>query len=109
MEGEQALIGRTGYTGEDGFELYLPADRAVAIWSALLERGRDHGLLPCGLAARDSCASEACMPLYGHEIDAATTPLEARLGWVIHWEHDFIGRTAAKGQAGGQRSEPGRL
>ncbi len=94
VEGEQALIGRTGYTGEDGFELYLPADRAVAIWNALLERGRDHGLLPCGLAARDSLRFEACMPLYGHEIDAATTPLEARLGWVIHWEHDFIGRTA---------------
>ncbi len=94
VDGAQALIGRTGYTGEDGFELYLPADQAVAVWNALLDRGRDQGLLPCGLAARDSLRFEACMPLYGHEIDAATTPLEARLGWAIHWDHDFIGRTA---------------
>lgn len=94
VEGAQALIGRTGYTGEDGFELYLPAGQAVSVWDALLAGGRDRGLLPCGLAARDSLRFEACMPLYGHEIDATTTPIEARLGWAIHWDHDFIGRTA---------------
>ena len=94
INGAPALIGRTGYTGEDGFELYLPVDQAVDIWTALLNAGRDQGLLPCGLAARDSLRFEACMPLYGHEIDAATSPLEARLGWAIHWDHDFIGRTA---------------
>ncbi len=89
-----ALIGRTGYSGEDGFELYLHADRAVETWNAVLQAGRDQGLLPCGLAARDSLRFEACMSLYGHEIDATTSPLEARLGFAIHWEHDFIGRTA---------------
>jgi len=90
----RTLIGRTGYTGEDGFELYLPADRAVDVWQSLLETGRQDGLLPCGLAARDSLRFEACMPLYGHEIDASITPLEARLGWAIHWDHDFLGRSA---------------
>lgn len=98
VEGELAgvptLFGRTGYTGEDGFELYFPATRAVQLWNTLLETGKDDGLLPCGLAARDSLRFEACMPLYGHEIDATINPLEARLGWVISWETEFVGRTA---------------
>jgi aminomethyltransferase len=94
LGGTPAVIGRTGYTGEDGFELYLPAAAAVEIWNLLLETGKENGLLPCGLAARDSLRFEACMPLYGHEIDAGTNPLEARLGWVIAWEKEFIGREA---------------
>ncbi len=88
------LIGRTGYTGEDGFELYVPATSAVHIWNLLLEKGKADGLMACGLAARDSLRFEACLALYGHEIDAHTTPLEARLGWVISWDKDFIGRNA---------------
>lgn len=88
------LFGRTGYTGEDGFELYFPATDAVAVWNALLEAGREDGLLPCGLAARDSLRFEACLPLYGHEISAAITALEARLGWAISWDKEFIGRSA---------------
>jgi aminomethyltransferase len=92
--GQPAIIGRTGYTGEDGFELYAPAAAATALWAALLDAGAPHGLVPCGLAARDSLRFEACMPLYGHEIDATTTPLEARLGWAISWEKEFIGRQA---------------
>lgn len=92
--GHPTLIGRTGYTGEDGFELYLPAAAAPAIWEALLNAGAPHGLLPCGLAARDSLRFEACMPLYGHEIDATINPLEARLGWAISWDKEFIGRSA---------------
>ncbi len=91
---QPALVGRTGYTGEDGFELYFPASAAVAIWDSLLTVGKPLGLLACGLAARDSLRFEACMPLYGHEIDATINPLEARLGWVISWEKEFIGRTA---------------
>ncbi len=94
LSGVPTLVGRTGYTGEDGFELYFPAEQAVALWNALLEAGRDDGLLACGLAARDSLRFEACLPLYGHEIDAATTPLEARLGWTVSWHKKFIGRKA---------------
>ncbi len=88
------VIGRTGYTGEDGFELYVPQDAAVEIWQALLDAGQSQGLLPCGLAARDSLRFEACMPLYGHEITADISPLEARLGWTISWHKPFIGREA---------------
>ncbi|MEX1019226.1 MAG: glycine cleavage system aminomethyltransferase GcvT [Litorilinea sp.] len=88
------LLGRTGYTGEDGFEIYLPTENAPALWHALLDAGADEGLLPCGLAARDSLRFEACMPLYGHEISADITPLAARLGWLIAWEKEFVGRNA---------------
>ena len=72
--GVEMLLGRTGYTGEDGFELYLPPDKAVSFWDSLLAEGARDGLLPCGLAARDSLRFEACMSLYGHEIDAKTNP-----------------------------------
>lgn len=89
-----ALLGRTGYTGEDGFELYFPASEAVTIWEKLIAAGQPNGLLPCGLAARDSLRFEACMPLYGHEISATINPLEARLGWTISWDKEFIGRAA---------------
>jgi aminomethyltransferase len=92
--GQPAIIGRTGYTGEDGFEIYLPTAVAPQLWDTLLATGKEFGLLPCGLAARDSLRFEACMPLYGHEIDANTNPLEARLGWAVSWEKDFIGRQA---------------
>jgi aminomethyltransferase len=94
LDGVHTLIGRTGYTGEDGFELYAPADQAEALWAKLLAAGKDDGLLPCGLAARDSLRFEACMPLYGHEIDATINPLEARLGWTVSWDTEFIGRDA---------------
>ncbi|MCB0047238.1 MAG: glycine cleavage system aminomethyltransferase GcvT [Caldilineaceae bacterium] len=94
VAGINLLAGRTGYTGEDGFEFYVDADQAVALWNRLLEAGKDDGLLACGLAARDSLRFEACFPLYGHEIDAATNPLEARLGWAIDWYVPFIGRDA---------------
>jgi aminomethyltransferase len=94
VAGAPALLGRTGYTGEDGFELYFPATAAVTVWNQLLAAGQADGLLPCGLAARDSLRFEACMPLYGHEITDQINPLEARLGWAVSWEHDFIGREA---------------
>ena len=94
LAGLPAIIGRTGYTGEDGFELYIPSADAVEFWDKLLAAGKDYGLLPCGLAARDSLRFEACMPLYGHELSADINALEARMGWTISWNKEFIGRDA---------------
>jgi len=94
LAGVPTLAGRTGYTGEDGFELYLPAAEAVNLWNAVLAAGQSAGALACGLGARDSLRFEACMPLYGHEINADTNPLEARLNWTISWAKEFIGRDA---------------
>jgi aminomethyltransferase len=88
-----ALIARTGYTGEDGFEIYLPWDQAPALWKKLLEAGSPRGLLPCGLGARDTLRLEMRYPLYGQELDERTTPLEAGLGWVTKLDKPaFIGR-----------------
>jgi aminomethyltransferase len=81
--GERCLLARTGYTGEDGFEVYLPPAKAPALWRALLEGGRDEGLRPAGLGARDTLRLEAAMALYGNDIDATTTVLEADLGWIL--------------------------
>lgn len=92
--GQQVIAGRTGYTGEDGFELYVPVDGVVTFWDLLLDVGKEDGLLACGLAARDSLRFEACMPLYGHELSPQINPLEARLGWTFSWNKPFIGREA---------------
>jgi aminomethyltransferase len=93
MAGIPVLISRTGYTGEDGFEIYVPWDRAGRIWSPLVEAGA----VPCGLGARDTLRLEAALPLYGHEIDDQTTPIEASLGWIVKMEKgDFIGRGALR-------------
>jgi glycine cleavage system T protein len=88
------LICRTGYTGEDGVEIFFRADRALEMWETLLEVGQSSGLMPIGLAARDSLRFEPGFALYGHEIDAYITPIEARLNWVVSYETDFIGRNA---------------
>lgn len=90
--GQRVIAGRTGYTGEDGFELYVPTEGVTDFWKLLLETGKDDGLLACGLAARDSLRFEACMPLYGHELSPTINPLEARLGWTVSWDKPFIGR-----------------
>ncbi|MDX1385224.1 MAG: glycine cleavage system aminomethyltransferase GcvT, partial [Thermoanaerobaculia bacterium] len=79
--GAPALISRTGYTGEDGFELYVGPEQAEALWEALLAAGSAEGLVPAGLGARDTLRLEAAMALYGHELDESTTPWEAGLGW----------------------------
>lgn len=81
--GVQAIVSRTGYTGEDGFEIYAPAANAVTLWKNLMEAGQSEGLIPCGLGARDTLRTEMKFPLYGHEITAETNPLEAGLGWVV--------------------------
>lgn len=95
VAGVRTLIGATGYTGEYGYELFFPADAAVAVWRALLAAGAGDGLLPCGLAARDSLRLDACLPLYGHELTAATDPYAAGLGVFVHLDKgDFLGRDA---------------
>ena len=89
------IIARTGYTGEDGFELYCQAQRAAELWNLLLENGKEYDLIPCGLGARDTLRLEASMPLYGHEMSDDITPVEAGLGaFVKMGKAEFIGRDA---------------
>lgn len=89
----RALISRTGYTGEDGFEIYIPPAAALKVWQAIMASGRSADVLPCGLGARDTLRLEAAMRLYGNDIDESTTLLEAGLGWIAGWNKPaFIGR-----------------
>jgi aminomethyltransferase len=93
--GADALVSRTGYTGEDGFEVYISPAHAEMAWTRIMESGRPHGLEPAGLAARNTLRLEAKMALYGHDIDDTTTVLEADLGWICRLDKgDFIGRDA---------------
>ena len=89
---ERGLVARTGYTGEDGFELFVPNSHGKHVWDAILDAGKNDGVKPIGLGARDSLRFEAKMALYGHEIDPHTTPLEAGLGWACDLNKMFIGR-----------------
>ena len=92
---QRAIISRTGYTGSDGFELYLPAAGAEAVWTALIEAGEPFGITPAGLGARDTLRLEAALPLYGHELDETTSPLEACLDRFVKLEAGgFIGAEA---------------
>lgn len=92
--GVPMTISRTGYTGEDGFELYVPKGHEKAVWNAFFDAGAADGLAPIGLGARDTLRHEAGMPLYGHEIDETTNPIEAGLEWAVKFNHDFVGRDA---------------
>jgi aminomethyltransferase len=93
VDGIEAMVSRTGYTGEDGFEVYLPPKQASRLFQRILEAGRVAGILPCGLGARDTLRLEARMALYGNDIDHSTTPLEADMGWIVKLEKgDFFGR-----------------
>ncbi len=96
VDGVPAIVSRTGYTGEDGFEVYASPEKAEQLWNKILDSGNfgaDDGVLPCGLAARNTLRLEAGMCLYGHEIDETTTLLEANLGWITKLNKvDFIGR-----------------
>ena len=98
VDGVPAIVSRTGYTGEDGYEVYAASDRGEPLWNKILDAGNfgaDTGILPCGLAARNTLRLEAGMCLYGHEIDETTTLLEANLGWICKLNKgDFIGREA---------------
>ena len=102
------ILSRTGYTGEDGFEMYLAPEQAQALWTLLLETGREDGLIPCGLGARDTLRLEASMPLYGHELSDTITPLEAGLGSFVKLEKsEFIGREALLAHASPDRRRIG--
>jgi aminomethyltransferase len=95
VAGQPAIVSRTGYTGEDGFELTVPAESAVAIWEQLLTAGKDHGVMAAGLGARDTLRLEAAMPLYGHELSEDVNPIEAGLGFAVNLENRmFPGRDA---------------
>jgi aminomethyltransferase len=95
VAGQPAIVSRTGYTGEDGFELTVPAEAAVAVWEKLLAAGRDQGVMAAGLGARDTLRLEAAMPLYGHELSEEVNPLEAGLGFAVNLENRmFPGRDA---------------
>jgi aminomethyltransferase len=98
-------VSRTGYTGEDGFELYFAAEHAERVWNALVGTGE---VTPCGLGARDSLRLEMGMALYGNDIDTTTTPLEANLGWLVKLaKGDFVGRDALAAQK--ERGVPRKL
>jgi aminomethyltransferase len=102
VRGVDAVIARTGYTGEDGFELFCAAEYATNVWDELLAHGRPHGLEPAGLGARDVLRLEAGMPLYGHELSEEITPIQAGLGWAVKFAKPaFAGRAALEAQVAG--------
>lgn len=95
VAGKECLVSRTGYTGEFGYEIYCAPEDVADIWNALLENGKEEGLIPCGLGCRDTLRFEAGMPLYGHEMDDTITPREAGLGFCVKMKKpDFIGKKA---------------
>src|SRR5262249_46783035 len=96
--------GRTGYTGEDGFEIIVPAEKSEWLWNLLLEKGTKYGIEPCGLGARDTLRLEAGLPLYGHELDNDITPVEAGLGWSVKPKKnsDFLGKQVLDKQKNGE-------
>lgn len=99
VAGVRATVSRTGYTGEDGFEVFVPPQYAARVWDAIVDAGRAVDLRPAGLGARDTLRLEAAMRLYGNDIDDTTTVLEADLEWIVSWtKGDFIGRSALQAQ-----------
>ncbi|MDR3079386.1 MAG: glycine cleavage system aminomethyltransferase GcvT [Streptomyces sp.] len=111
VAGVPALIARTGYTGEDGFELFVAPSDAEKLWQALTEAGATAGLIPCGLSCRDTLRLEAGMPLYGHELSTSLTPFDAGLGRVVKFakEGDFVGRQALTDAAARAEQNPPRV
>jgi glycine cleavage system T protein (aminomethyltransferase) len=103
--GAETLASRTGYTGEDGFELIVAKEKALPAWEALMDAGRVFGILPCGLGARDTLRFEAAMPLYGHEMDETVNPYAVGLGWAVKLDKGpFVGRDALRRF----KADPGR-
>jgi aminomethyltransferase len=99
VAGVRAMISRTGYTGEDGFEMFVPPQSADRLWLAIVEAGKSVDLVPCGLGARDTLRLEASMRLHGNDIDETTTVLEADLGWIVGWNKpDFVGAGVVRRQ-----------
>ncbi|GAA2099864.1 glycine cleavage system aminomethyltransferase GcvT [Streptomyces albiaxialis] len=113
VAGKSALIARTGYTGEDGFELFVAPEDAVAVWEALTKAGEGVGLVPCGLSCRDTLRLEAGMPLYGHELSTELTPFDAGLGRTVKFEKTtndgrFVGRAPLEEAARRAETAPPR-
>lgn len=103
IDGNTFSFGRTGYTGEDGFEIFVPAGKAEWLWNLLLDKGQAKGIEPCGLGARDTLRLEAGLPLYGHELERDISPIESGLGWSVKPEKgNFIGREVLAAQKGGE-------
>jgi aminomethyltransferase len=99
VAGVRATVSRTGYTGEDGFEIFIPPQSADRVWQAILEAGREADVVPCGLGARDTLRLEAAMRLHGNDIDETRTAVEADLNWIVGWKKDdFIGAAALREQ-----------
>jgi glycine cleavage system T protein (aminomethyltransferase) len=99
VAGVRVTVSRTGYTGEDGFEIFVPPAQADRVWRALLEEGRAQDIRPCGLGARDTLRLEACMRLYGNDMDETVTVLEAGLGWIVSWpKGEFLGVAPLRAQ-----------
>ena len=95
----RVTISRTGYTGEDGFEVFVPPNAAERVWDAILQAGKGAGVMPAGLGARDTLRLEAAMRLYGNDMDETSTVVEADLGWIVGWKKDsFIGSDVLKRQ-----------
>jgi len=94
VSGIETILSRTGYTGEDGFELYIDSEAAVPLWRKILEIGNNKDILPAGLGARDTLRFEACYMLYGNDLNETITPFEAPLKWTVKFEKDFIGKKA---------------
>lgn len=95
IDGAPVLLSRTGYTGEDGFEIFVDTEEAVPVWKAILSAGAEAGVLPAGLGARDACRMEAALRLYGNDMDETTNPFDAGLGWVVKLaKGEFAGRSA---------------
>lgn len=108
VNGIECLVSRTGYTGEDGFELYCSPRKAAELWETLMNAGKDYGLIPCGLGARDTLRLEAAMPLYSHEMTDEITPYEAALGnYVKASKSSFIGKKALEGRESPSRKRVG--
>ena len=96
--GHCVLVSRSGYTGEDGFEIYGTPEAIIDLWGKILEAGKEKGVVPAGLGARDTLRFESCLPLYGQELSAQITPLEAGIGFAVKLNTDFIGRDALAAQ-----------
>jgi aminomethyltransferase len=111
VAGRQVWLARTGYTGEDGFEVFCAPADAEHLWQALSAAGADKGLVPCGLSCRDTLRLEAGMPLYGHELTTSLTPFDAGLGRVVKFEKDgdFVGRAALREAASRAEQNPPRV
>jgi len=102
IAGVRGTVSRTGYTGEDGFEVMVPPAMAARVWDALLQAGKSHGLIPAGLGARDTLRLEAAMRLHGNDIDEHSTVVEADLGWIVGWNKtEFLGRDVLHAQKAG--------